>query len=367
MDPSTNIEAAKPATTTVTTNNENGKNNDIVPPPAKKMKRMPKTLDLTGGVKGCDIPGLEAQGVAATAQAKSLRSTIALHNGVHMPIVGFGTYKLQKNDVIEPVKEAFEAGYVLIDSAQVYENERAIGTILATKKRDSFFIETKLWRSSNTYERCLAKTRESLRLLQVDYVDLYLIHWPGCKTGYPLKKGVSCPPDWTPSMRNDTWRAMEDLYLGGKCRAIGVSNFSIRHLKDLISKGRVKPMVLQVEFHPKLMQSELLHFCKDEGIQLQAYASLGSGDSKNGGGSFFTMKGIQDAAKKYEKTPAQILLRWGLEKGVCIIPKSASPSRIRENANIFDFELTPPEVAEIDSNNRMMRNTWKGLDPDSIE
>jgi len=341
-------------------------------PPAKKpkiSKKVPKTLDLTPRKHGSDVPGFEGQKVCEPSEARSLNSTVQLHNGVHLPIVGFGTYKLKTNEVVEPLKVALGEGYVLIDSAQVYDNEREVGQVLCSKPRCSYFIETKLWRSSNNYERCLTATRESIRLLQVDYLDLYLMHWPGCKTGYPLKKGVSCPPDWKPSMRNDAWRAMEDLYLAGKTRAIGVSNFSIRHLENLMETCRIKPMVLQVEFHPKLIQGELLLFCQKNEIQLQAYASLGSSDTKNGKGSFFTMSGVPEAAKKYNKTPAQILLRWALEKGVCIVPKSATASRIAENTKLFDFELTSEDMELIDSNgeNVMERNTWNGLDPDTVE
>jgi len=311
------------------------------------------------------FPGTEI--VKCPSEATSLSSCIALSNGVAMPVVGFGTYKLKDKEVTDPVNKALDSGYVLIDSAQVYEHEKDLGLVLKEKSRTSYFFETKLWRSSHTYDRAQKTTKTTLKKHKVDYVDLYLIHWPGCKSGWPLKSGTTCPPNWTPSMRNDTWRAMEDFYLDGKARAIGVSNYSIRHLKDLIAICRIKPMVLQVEFHPKLIQSELLEFCKEHGIVVQAYASLGGGDSKNGGGTFFSLPGIPQAAKAHGKTPGQVLLRWGLEKGLCIIPKSCKEERIKENSDIFDFKLTPEEIAAIDKNNANARQTWKGVDPDSVE
>jgi len=315
---------------------------------------------LGRGYKHCEV-------VKSPSEATSLNSCILLSNGVAMPVTGFGTYKLKGSEVKDPASKALDAGYVLIDSAEVYDNHKDLGLVLHEKSRSSFFIETKLWRSSHTYDRAIKTTKKSFKQLKCDYVDLYLIHWPGCKSGWPLKAGTTCPPNWEPSMRNDTWRAMEDLYLEGKARAIGVSNYSIRHLKDLIENCRIKPMVLQVEFHPKLIQSELLAFCQEHEIVLQAYASLGSGDAQNGGGSFFTMPGIPEAAKAHNKTPAQVLLRWGLEKGVCIIPKSCKAERIKQNSDIYDFKLTEDEIAAIDQNNDMSRQTWKGVDPDTVE
>jgi len=299
--------------------------------------------------------------------ATCMGSCIKLSNGVAMPVVGYGTFKMKGKEITEPLRKALDTKYVLLDSAQVYENEKDIGQVLMGRERESYFIETKLWRSSNNYERCLKATKKSISQLKVKFLDMYLIHWPGCKSGWPLKAGTTCPPDWKPEMRLDAYRAMEDLYLEGKIRSIGVSNFSIRHMEQLLEKCRIVPHVLQVEFHPKLIQSELHAFCQKNNIVLQAYASMGSGDTKNGGGSFFTMKGIPEAAKAHNKTPAQILLRWGLEKGVCILPKSCNEERIKQNTELFDFKLTKEEIELIDSNNSMTRSCWKGLDPDTIE
>lgn len=291
-----------------------------------------------------------------------------------MPAVGFGTYKLKKGEAKGPVLAALQLGYRLIDTAQVYENEADVGEALRESgvPRQDVFIETKHWRSSHGYERTLKAFRASCKKLGVDYVDLYIIHWPGAKTGWPLPKGQTAPADWTPAMRNEgTWRAMEQLYEEGKIRAIGVSNYSARHLQELLSCCRIKPMVLQVEFHPRLVQTDLLELCQREGIALQAYASLGSGDNNCKAPElredFFAMAPVQAAAKAHSVTPAQVLLRWALEKGCHVVPKSSREERMAENAGVFGFRLKPNEVAAIDALHRGTRLTWKGLDPDSVE
>lgn len=229
--------------------------------------------------------GLNAVKVPSAAQALCdgmFLSNAANGQGMVLPVAGFGTYKLKKGEAKGPVLEALQAGYRLIDTAQVYENEADVGAALRESgvPRDEVIIETKVWRSSHGYERTMKAFKQSLRKLGVDCIDLYLIHWPGAKTGWPLPKGTICPPDWTPALRDEgTWRAMEDLYLQGKVKAIGVANYSIRHLQQLLKTCRVKPMVNQVEFHPQLVQSKLLEFCKEQGIVVQAYASLGSSDA----------------------------------------------------------------------------------------
>merc|ERR1712066_127849 len=299
----------------------------------------------------------------------SLASGVRLKSGTIMPAVGFGTYKLKNEEVAGPVLTALQAGYRLIDTAQVYENEAGVGEALRKSGlgRGDVFIETKVWRSSHGDERTMKACAQSLRKLGVDYLDLYVIHWPGCKTGWPLPKGTMCPPDWTPAMRDEgTWRAMEQLYDEGKVKAIGVTNYSVRHLKQLLKSCRIKPMVNQVEFHPRLVQSELLEFCKKEGIALQAYASLGSGDAAQAE-SFFSFPPVQEAAKANKVTPAQVLLRWALQHGCHIVPKSVRMERVQENAGIFSFKLSAAEMKAIDKLNTGTRYAWKGLDPDTIE
>jgi len=299
---------------------------------------------------------------------KTLADGLKLHGDVIMPVVGYGTYKLKKGQAFQPVLKALEVGYRLIDTAQIYDNEADVGKALKVSgiPRDRVCIETKHWRSSHGFDRTLKACNASLRRLGISYIDLYLIHWPGCKTGWPLPSGTCSPPDWTPKMRdNGTWRAMEQLHKEGKVRSLGVSNYSIRHLKLLLKSCKVRPSVNQVEFHPWLVQSELLEFCKQEGIVLQAYASLGSGDVQSRA-DFFALKPVREAAKKYDKTSAQVLLRWAVEKGVTVIPKSKSTERMVENFGVFDFKLTDEEVAAIDKCHKDKRFAWRAKDPDTV-
>jgi len=340
-----------------------------------------KRIALTGGSKksagssssSAPPPGrVKAPPLTAAKSADagtSLAAGVKLRSGTIMPIVGFGTYKLKDNEVAGPVGMALKAGYRLIDTAQVYENEKGVGAAIQKSGlgRGDVFIETKVWRSSHGYERTMKACNQSLKKLGVEYIDLYVIHWPGCKTGWPLKRGTMCPVDWTPKMRDTgTWRAMEDLYDQGKVKAIGVTNYSVRHLKLLLKSCRIKPMVNQVEFHPRLVQSELLDFCKKNGIALQAYASLGSGDAAQAE-SFFAFEPVKAAAKAHKVTPAQVLLRWALQKGCHVVPKSVRAERVKENAGVFKFKLSASEMKAIDKLNTGTRYAWKGLDPDTIK
>lgn len=332
---------------------------------AKKSASAPApTVAVKGILKG--QPFVAVKDVAA---ATSLAAGVKLASGTIFPAVGFGTYKMKNEEVAEPVLMALKAGYRLIDTAQVYENEKGIGDALRRSGlgRGDVFIMDKVWRSSHGYERTMKACAQSLRRLGVDYIDLYVIHWPGCKTGWPLAKGTMCPKDWTPAMRDTgTYRAMEDLYDQGKVKAIGVTNYSVRHLKQLLKTCRIKPMVNQVEFHPRLVQSELLEFCKNEGIAVQAYASLGSGDAGQAE-SFFAFPPVQEAAKAHKATAAQVLLRWALQKGCHIVPKSFRAERMKENAGVFNFKLSAAEMKAIDQLHSGTRYAWKGLDPDTIQ
>lgn len=335
-----------------------------------------KRLTVVGGTASKDVKpskpltkGPPLCSVRDVAAATSLAGGVKLGSGTVMPVVGFGTYKLKNEEVATPVLTALKAGYRLIDTAQVYENEKGVGDALRKSGlgRGDVFIETKVWRSSHGYERTMKACAQSMKKLGVDFIDLYVIHWPGCKTGWPLKKGTCCPPDWTPAMRDKgTWRAMEDLYTQGKVKAIGVTNYSIRHLKLLLKSCRIKPMVNQVEFHPRLVQSDMLDFCRKHGIAVQAYASLGSGDAAQAE-SFFAFPPVQEAAKAHKVTPAQVLLRWAVQKGCHIVPKSVRPVRVAENAGVFKFKLSAGEMKAIDKLNTGTRYAWKGLDPDTIK
>jgi diketogulonate reductase-like aldo/keto reductase len=273
---------------------------------------------------------------------KSLQDTTTLHNGVKMPWFGLGVFKVQDGtEVIESVKTAIKYGYISIDTAAIYNNEEGVGQAINESgvSRDELFITSKVWNSDQGYESTLQAFETSLTKLGLDYLDLYLIHWPG-KNKY-----------------KETWRALEKLYRDGRVRAIGVSNFQIHHLQDLMSEATIKPMVNQVEYHPHLTQKELHNFCKQEKIQLEAWSPLKRGQ-------LLDDSTIQEIAEKHQKTIAQIILRWDLQNEVVTIPKSIREDRIIENADIFDFELSKEEMEKI---NGLNRNERSGSDPDIME
>ncbi|WP_281364060.1 aldo/keto reductase [Thermoactinomyces mirandus] len=259
-----------------------------------------------------------------------------------MPWLGLGVWKAQVGEEVEnAVKAALKTGYRSIDTAAVYKNEEGVGNALAEAEvpREELFITTKVWNDDQGYETTLKAFEESRRKLGLEYIDLYLIHWP-VKGKY-----------------KETWKAMEKLYKEGLVRAIGVSNFHIHHLKDLISEAEIKPMVNQVEFHPYLTQQELLSFCKEEQIQMEAWSPLMQGE-------FVRVDLLKELAEKYGKTPAQIVLRWDLQHGVVTIPKSVKAHRIQENADLFDFELSREDMNCLDGLNR---NHRFGPDPDNFD
>ncbi|PGY16006.1 aldo/keto reductase [Bacillus sp. AFS031507] len=271
----------------------------------------------------------------------NLKDTTTLSNGVKMPWVGLGVFKVTEGEeVIQSVKAAINNGYISIDTAAIYGNEEGVGQAIKDSgvPREDLFITTKLWNSEQGYESTLKAFETSLTKLGLDYLDLYLIHWPG-KDKY-----------------KETWKAFEKLYKEGRVRAIGVSNFQVHHLEDLISSAEIKPMVNQVEFHPHLTQKELLAFCKNEGIQLEAWSPLKQGKLLN-------EPVLEDLAHKYNKSVAQVILRWDLQHGVVTIPKSIKEHRIIENADIFDFELSTEDMDKIDGLNQDSR---AGSHPDTM-
>jgi methylglyoxal/glyoxal reductase len=272
----------------------------------------------------------------------SLQDTTTLHNGVKMPWFGLGVFKVQEgSEVIESVKAAIKNGYKSIDTAAIYKNEEGVGQAIKESgvPREELFITTKVWNSDQGYESTLQAFETSLEKLGLDYLDLYLIHWPG-KNKY-----------------KETWKALEKLYKDGRVRAIGVSNFKVHHLQDLISDADIKPMVNQVEYHPHLTQKDLLEYCQSEGIQLEAWSPLKQGE-------LLSDPTIMELAEKHQKSAAQIILRWDLQNKVVTIPKSIKEQRIIENANIFDFELSSEDMAKIDALNKDER---VGPDPDDFE
>jgi methylglyoxal/glyoxal reductase len=274
--------------------------------------------------------------------ANSLQDTTTLHNGVKMPWFGLGVFKVKEgSEVVESVKAALKNGYKSIDTAAVYKNEEGVGQALkeAGVPREELFITTKVWNSDQGYESTLQAFETSLEKLGLDYLDLYLIHWP------------------VAGKYKETWKALEKLYKDGRVRAIGVSNFHVHHLKDLMADAEIKPMVNQVEYHPHLAQTELLEFCKAEGIQLEAWSPLKQGE-------LLSEPTIVEIAEKYKKSTAQVILRWDLQNGVVTIPKSIKEHRIIENADIFDFELSVEDMNVLNSLNKDER---VGPDPDNFD
>lgn len=273
--------------------------------------------------------------------AESLQDTTTLHNGVEMPWLGLGVYQLEEGqEVIDSVTAALRHGYRSIDTAAGYQNERGVGEAIKASgiPREEVFVTSKVRNSDQGYESTLEAFQASLDKLGFDYLDLYLIHWP------------------VEGKYKDTWRAMEKLYNDGKIRAIGVSNFQQHHLTDLLTAAHIVPVVNQVEFHPHLTQEELRRFCKEKNIQLEAWSPLKQGE-------LLQEPVLQKIAEKHGKTTAQIIIRWDLEKGLVTIPKSSKEERIKQNADVFDFNLTPDEIAEIDQLNK---NERIGPDPDNF-
>jgi len=263
-----------------------------------------------------------------------------LNNGVEMPILGLGTWRLSSGEAREAVLHAFEAGYRLIDTAKLYGNEKDVGQAVKESglPREEIFITTKLWQEDHGYENALRAFEHSLRALGLGYIDLYLIHWPGG------------------GKRAATWKAMENLLANGKCRAIGVSNYTITHLKELLENCEVVPAVNQVEFHPWLFQRDLLDFCLENDIRLEAYSPLTHGKRLN------DPEPVR-LGKKYHKSPAQILIRWGLQHKVVEIPKSSKRERIFENADIFDFDIHEEDMLFLDDMHEKLRSSW---DPSQV-
>jgi len=275
---------------------------------------------------------------------------------LHLKSLIVGTYKLVKEDVAQPLRIALQEGYRSIDTAAVYRNEEEIGGVLREKfssgefVRKDLYVTSKLAPKDQGYRETLAACQQSLDNLGLDYLDLYLIHWPG-------KQGVKPESPENVESRRESWRAMEELCESGKIRAIGVSNYTVRHLEELLaSSPRIPPAVNQVEFHPWFSQRELLPYCRAKGIHLQAYSSLGRGEK-------LSKEMLAPLASKYGKTPAQILLRWGLQHGCAVVPKSARRERISENFQVFDFQLTPEEMALLDSAPEEKKTSW---DPETI-
>jgi diketogulonate reductase-like aldo/keto reductase len=250
--------------------------------------------------------------------------TVGLANDVEMPQVGFGVFLVPPDEVVEPVRVALETGYRLIDTARLYGNEEGVGRAVAASgvPRDEVFVTTKVWNSHQGFDSTLRAFDRSLELLGLDVIDLYLIHWPAPM----LDRYV------------DTWRALERVYAEGRARAIGVSNFTIEHLERLRAECDVTPLVNQVELHPGFVQEELRAYHRERGIVTEAWSPLGRG---HGLLDDAVVTGIADA---HGRTPAQVVLRWHVQLGNVVIPKSVRAERIRENFDVFGFALTGHEM-----------------------
>jgi len=270
----------------------------------------------------------------------TIGSKVKLNNGVEMPWLGLGVWQLSSKETLECVAHALKFGYRHIDTATLYGNECEVGEAVRKSgiPREQVFVTTKLWNNDQGKDRTPRAFEESLNELKLGYIDLYLIHWP--------VKGL----------RQQTWDALLKLQDKGKYRALGVSNYTIKHLEELLANSSVVPAVNQVEFQPFLYQKELLNFCKKHGIQLEAYSPLTKGQRLND-------PRLIDVAKRYKRSVPQMLIRWCLQHEVVAIPKSATKKRIEENASIFDFSISEKDMASIDSLNEDFRCTW---DPSEI-
>ena len=268
---------------------------------------------------------------------------ITLNNGITIPQLGFGVFQIPSDETAEAVSTALEAGYRSIDTATLYANEDGVGRAIAASgiPRDELFVTTKLWNTDQGYDNALRAFDGSMKNLGLDYLDLYLIHWPVPKQDRYVQ----------------TWKALEKLYADGRVRAIGVSNFQPHHLRRLAQETTVTPALNQVELHPYLVQDEVRAYGADHGIATEAWAPLAKG------GDLLSDPVIDALARKHGRTPAQIVLRWHIQRGTIVIPKSVTPSRIRENLDVAGFTLDEGDLAEITAMNRDHRT---GPDPDRL-
>lgn len=271
----------------------------------------------------------------------NIQGTVALSNGVEMPYLGLGVFGSKEGkEAISAVRHALDTGYRLIDTASMYGNEKSVGQAIRESgvARKEVFVTTKVWNSDQGYDQTLSAFDRSLRQLGFEYLDLYLVHWP------------------VPGKFKATWKAFESLYREGRVKAIGVSNFLQYHLIDLFTVSEIQPMVNQIEFHPNLIQQNLLDFCKHHHIQYEAWSPIMKGRVNK-------IELLLELGKKYGKSPVQIVLRWDLQKGVVTIPKSSRPDRIQSNADLFDFEISADDMEKID---QLDKNNRIGPDPENF-
>lgn len=258
-----------------------------------------------------------------------------LNNGLDIPNIGLGLWKAKGSEAVQAVRWALESGYRLIDTAMIYENEEETGTAIAESgvDRGEIFLTTKLWNADQGYASGLKAIDRSLKLLKTDYVDLYLVHWPFVD----FLQGEN--------RRAESWKAMEEILASGKARAIGVSNYGIDELEEMKTYAHTQPAVNQIEFHPFWFRKELMDYCHNHDIVVENYSPLSRG-------KWLADETISSIAKSHGKTNAQVLLRWGVQHGNVVIPKSTHKERIAENFAIFDFTLSPADMEKLDALNR---------------
>lgn len=271
----------------------------------------------------------------------NISSKVPTNQSNSVPLLGLGVWKSRPKECYEAVQAALEMGYRHIDTAAIYGNEKEVGAAIKDSgiKRTDIFLVTKLWNADQGYEEALKAIDVSLQKLGTDYVDMYLIHFP-----------VS-------GKRKDSWKALEKIKMDGKAKSIGVSNFMVSHLEDLLKESSIVPAMNQVEYHPFLQDTSLKEYCQKKGILLEAYSPLAHGQKLED-------ERLTTLAKKYNKSNAQILIRWSLQSGNVVIPKSKNPTRIRENAEVFGFIISPEDMIEITSWNENFRTCW---DPTTVE
>lgn len=278
----------------------------------------------------------------------NLQTRLPLSNGTSIPCLGFGTWKTPEEDAQRSVTEALRAGYRHIDTAAAYGNERGVGKAIAQSglRREDIFLTSKLWNPYQGYQSTLDAFARTMDDLQTEYLDLYLIHWPHDRKYFD---------NWE-EKNLETWHAFEELYQAGSIKAIGVSNFRPRHLKNIMEHAEIMPMVDQVEIHPGMPQEEIIAFCREHNMLVEGWSPLSTG-------RIFSVPEMQQLAEKYGKSIAQICLRWSVQRGVVPLPKSVTPARILENSQVFDFALEEPDIQYI---NQLTNCGSSGLDPDNL-
>ena len=270
-----------------------------------------------------------------------IKSTVTLNNLVKIPVLGLGVYLSKPGkETYNAVRYALDIGYRHIDTAALYANEEDVGKAVRDSgiAREEIFVTTKVWNADQGFDNTINAFSQSLRKLHFDYIDLYLIHWP------------------EPKLRQETWRALIKLYDDKKAGSIGVSNYTIRHIEEVLHVSPFKPLINQVEFSPYLYQRDILAYCKTRNILVEAYTPLVRGKK-------FNEPKLVDIANKYSRTPAQILIRWALQVGVIVLPKSVHEERIKENADVFDFEISEDDMDYMETFDENYRVAW---DPSKI-